>query len=101
MKKQKGAALIVVLSMLIMSLMLGLSGMQSSLIDERLAGNYKAQSEAQMGAEKAASAGLEAFFSSDFDNGWVDISGFSVSNVKNLGWVILKIAVRMVVARLL
>ncbi|MCE8010117.1 hypothetical protein HBJ58_04415 [Halomonas desiderata] len=53
MKQQRGAALVVVLSMLAMSLMLGLSGMQSSLIDERLAGNYKAAAEAQMNAERA------------------------------------------------
>lgn len=57
MKQQSGAALVVVLSMLAGSLMLGLSGVQSSLIDERLAGNYKAATEAQMGAEKAISAG--------------------------------------------
>ncbi|MCL7942055.1 pilus assembly PilX N-terminal domain-containing protein [Halomonas sp. ATCH28] len=60
MKHQKGAALIVVLSLLTISLMVGLSSMQSSQIDERLAGNYKAQSVAQMGAEDAASAGFEA-----------------------------------------
>ncbi|QOR40179.1 hypothetical protein HNO52_17860 [Billgrantia diversa] len=57
MKQERGAALVVVLSMLAGSLMLGLSGMQSSQIDERLAGNYKAATEAQMGAEKAISAG--------------------------------------------
>lgn len=56
MKTQRGAALVVVLSMLAMSLMLGLSGMQSSQIDERLAGNYKAATEAQMAAEKAISS---------------------------------------------
>lgn len=59
MKRQGGAALIVVLSVLVMSMMLGLSGMQSSLVDERLAGNYKASAEAQMGAERAASQGLD------------------------------------------
>lgn len=47
----------VVLSLLAMSLMLGISGMQSSQIDERLAGNYKAIAEAQMGAEQAVAAG--------------------------------------------
>ncbi|UYG03195.1 hypothetical protein OCT51_18675 [Halomonas sp. LR3S48] len=54
MKKQRGAALVVVLSMLAMSLMLGLSGMQSSQIDERLAGNYRASVKAQMAAERTA-----------------------------------------------
>lgn len=51
MKNQQGAALIVVLSMLTASLMLGLTSMQSSMIDERLAGNYKAAAQAQMAAE--------------------------------------------------
>ncbi|MGY6567334.1 MAG: PilX N-terminal domain-containing pilus assembly protein [Halomonadaceae bacterium] len=60
MKKQRGAALVVVLSMLAMALMLGLSGMQSSQVDERLAGNYKASAEAQMGAERAVSVGWGA-----------------------------------------
>lgn len=55
MVKQKGAALIVVLSLLTISLMVGLSSMQSSQIDERLAGNYRAQSEVQMAAEVASS----------------------------------------------
>lgn len=55
MKNQQGAALIVVLSMLTASLMLGLTSMQSSQIDERLAGNYKAATQAQMAAEEAAS----------------------------------------------
>ncbi|APX94543.1 hypothetical protein BWR19_17310 [Halomonas sp. 1513] len=59
MKKQKGAALIVVLSLLVVSLMLGLSSMQSSQIDERLAGNYRVQTEAQMNAEAGASRGLK------------------------------------------
>ncbi|MBW6390302.1 pilus assembly PilX family protein [Billgrantia antri] len=71
MQTQRGAALVVVLSMLAGSLMLGLSGIQSSLIDERLAGNYKAATEAQMGAEQAISAGWGANGSgvsvSDFD----------------------------------
>jgi len=54
-KSQKGAALIVVLSLLSISLMVGLSSMQSSQIDERLAGNYRALSESQMFAELGAS----------------------------------------------
>ena len=55
MKKQSGAALIVVLSLLTISLMVGLSSIQSSQIDERLAGNYRAQADAQMRAEESAS----------------------------------------------
>ncbi len=56
MHKQKGVALIVVMSLLAISLMIGLMSMQSSQVDERLAGNYKAAAEAQMHAEEAASA---------------------------------------------
>ncbi|WP_155833675.1 PilX N-terminal domain-containing pilus assembly protein, partial [Halomonas sp. BC04] len=68
MKKQRGAALVVVLSLLTMSLMLGLSGMQSSLVDERLAGNYKAQTEAQMAAEQAATEGFQQSSGAIFDD---------------------------------
>lgn len=57
--KERGAALIVVLSLLTISLVVGLMSMQSSQIDERLAGNYRAAAEAQMGAEKAAAFGWE------------------------------------------
>lgn len=72
MNSQKGAALIVVLSLLTISLMVGLSSMQSSQIDERLAGNYKAASQAQMAAEEAASAG------------WAYLTGLSVNDLLGL-----------------
>lgn len=55
MAKERGAALVIVLAMLSMSLMLGLAGLQSSRIDESLAGNYRAAALAQMGAETAVS----------------------------------------------
>lgn len=55
MKQQKGAALIVVLSLLTISLMVGLSSMQSSQVDERLAGNYRASALAYSAAEHGAS----------------------------------------------
>lgn len=58
MKPQKGAALIVVLSLLTISLMVGLSSMQSSQIDERLAGNHKINSNLSMAAEHS---GARAF----------------------------------------
>ncbi|WP_192035991.1 hypothetical protein [Halomonas sp. YLGW01] len=63
MKQQEGAALLVVLSVMTVSLMLGVTSMQSSMIDERLAGNYKAAAQAQMNAEQAASAMLTALAS--------------------------------------
>lgn len=87
MKDQKGAALIVVLSMLTASLMLGLTSMQSSQIDERLAGNYKASAQAQMAAEEAASEMFYMINENELspgdaeelveDFGWVEFSNFA------------------------
>ncbi|MCE8027006.1 pilus assembly PilX family protein [Billgrantia aerodenitrificans] len=74
MKQQGGAALVVVLSMLAMSLMLGISGMQSSQIDERLAGNYRASVLAQMAAEAGAAVAYERLVDSISD-------GFVISSV--------------------
>lgn len=51
MKQQQGAALVIVMALLSGALMLGMSGMQSALIDERLAGNYRASVQSQMGGE--------------------------------------------------
>jgi len=88
MKKQKGAVLVVVLSLLTISLMVGLSSMQSSQIDERLSGNYRAQSDAQMAAEAVASyavgrlPGLNGSIFVDFNPesifGWDDFSSSAV-----------------------
>ncbi|MBS9404896.1 hypothetical protein KG088_14790 [Halomonas sp. TRM85114] len=75
MKRQQGAVLVVVLSLLTVSLMVGLSSMQTSQIDERLAGNYKAAVEAQMAAEEAASYGATRIASSDSNVTYIDISG--------------------------
>src|SRR5690554_5436745 len=82
-KKQSGASLIVVLSLLTISLMVGLSSIQSSQIDERLAGNYRAQSQAQMGAEKAAAVGLEE----DLEGvSWIKLSDFGYTRLEDLAW---------------
>lgn len=73
MKKQRGAALIVVLALLAGALIVGVSGMQSSLIDERLAGNYRASAQAQMNAEQTVAAALaEGFFA---PGNWSDPPG--------------------------
>lgn len=69
MKHQKGAALIVVLSLLTVSLMVGLSSMQSSQIDERLAGNYRAMSDAQMASEFGAAQGFEDVWNEYIEEG--------------------------------
>ncbi|OJA05615.1 hypothetical protein [Halomonas sp. QHL1] len=55
MKQQQGAALVIVMALLAGALMLGMSGMQSALIDERLAGNYRAVILAQMATETGGS----------------------------------------------
>lgn len=61
MKNQQGAALVIVLALLTASLMIGISGMNSALINERMAGNYRAISQAQMNAERAASEAMTEF----------------------------------------
>lgn len=59
MRKQGGAALVIVVSLLAVSLTLGLMNMQSSQVDERLAGNYRAAAEAQMASEYGAAYGIQ------------------------------------------
>ncbi|PWV70494.1 PilX N-terminal domain-containing pilus assembly protein [Halomonas sp. A11-A] len=82
MNKRLGAALVVVLALLAIALMVGLSMMQSSQVDERLAGNYRAQADAQMGAEKAACAGFGALEGPD---DFVSVS-LSLAELSSLGW---------------
>lgn len=60
MQKQQGAALIIVLVLLSVSLVIGMSGMNAAMVDERLAGNYRAAALAQMYAESAAAKGVKA-----------------------------------------
>lgn len=55
MTDQQGAALVIVMALLSGALMIGISAMNSALIDERLAGNYRAMALAQMNAEQGAS----------------------------------------------
>ncbi|MDQ7729119.1 PilX N-terminal domain-containing pilus assembly protein [Halomonas sp. SpR8] len=90
MKQQQGAALVIVMVLLSGALMLGMSGMQSALIDERLAGNYRASVQAQMTAESMLSVFrnmasrrqlLEGIFNatyteSDFLNDVTGVEGF-------------------------
>ena len=59
MNSQRGAALVAVMSILTVALMLGVTGMQSSFVNERLAGNYSATANVQMAAEMAAAQGWE------------------------------------------
>ncbi|WP_188640535.1 pilus assembly PilX family protein [Vreelandella lutescens] len=61
MRKQQGAALVIVMVLLASALVMAMMGMQTALVDERLAGNFRAATQAQMRAEMAASAGLAEF----------------------------------------
>ena len=56
MKRQGGAALIVVLGIVAISTMIGLASMQSSQIDEKMAGNYKLATRTALFTERAATA---------------------------------------------
>ncbi|MGS2743452.1 pilus assembly PilX family protein [Halomonas sp. LS-001] len=58
-KRQKGAALVIVMSLLAGGLIAGVSGMNSSILDSRLASNYNAVSKAQANAESLVSIILE------------------------------------------
>lgn len=81
--KQQGAALVIVMALLSGAVMLGISAMQSALIDERLAGNYRAAVQAQMNAEKAASHAM-AEFNNDKNAGRNSWSGSRDINVVDL-----------------
>ena len=53
-QQQSGAALIVVLGIVAISTMIGLAGMQSSQIDEKMAGNYKLATRTALFTERTA-----------------------------------------------
>ncbi len=65
--KERGAALIVVLVLASVSLAVGLSSVRVSQLDETLAGNHRALSRAQMGAEHAASVAFKNISSATFE----------------------------------
>lgn len=88
MKQQQGAALVIVMALLAGALMLGMSGMQSALIDERLAGNYRASVQAQMTAESTSSS-LADFQNSERRNEYLsslfnDDEFASIGDIKSL-----------------
>ncbi|MDR5903578.1 pilus assembly PilX family protein [Halomonas icarae] len=84
MKQQNGSALTVTLVMLVMALMMGISSMQSSLVDERMAGNYKAQSQAQMAAEKAAAEGVVSIY---YGVSSIIPDEYNINNLHAIDWV--------------
>lgn len=92
MKHQQGAALVIVMVLLSGALMLGMSGMQSALIDERLAGNYRALVQANMNAESAYSKAVEENIGSIDWGGKTytqdDIEKMKWQEINNLGQII-------------
>ncbi|RUR56566.1 pilus assembly PilX family protein [Vreelandella populi] len=48
MKHQQGAAMVIVMGLLSAALLVGVASMRSALVDERLAGNFRAYVQAQM-----------------------------------------------------
>ncbi|WNL39482.1 hypothetical protein RN346_02715 [Halomonas sp. PAMB 3232] len=66
--RQRGAALVVVMVVLTGALMLGLVGVQSALVDQRQAANYRAALKAHMRAETAAARALSAVDTLDWHN---------------------------------
>src|SRR5690554_5618810 len=89
MKQQRGAALVVVLSLLSISLMVGVSSMQASHVNERLAGNYRGSSQAQMNAERAASELFDRIIAPPNEDNEIEAmpgipDGFSLP--RNFGW---------------
>lgn len=78
--QQQGAALVVVMALLASALMIGVVSMQTALVDERLASNYRAATLAQMRAEIAASHAITRFNSLAWDDPPL------VSNERSIHW---------------
>ena len=58
--RQRGAALLVVLSLVAIASVVAMAGVKSALVDERLAGNMRAMAQAQMAADWGATELLMA-----------------------------------------
>lgn len=86
---QRGVSLVVVLSFLSISAMLGVSAMQSSLLEERLSSNYRASTGSQLGAELGAAEFVEWLK----EYGWpssvdeIDESDLTSSELPSIGLV--------------
>jgi len=83
-QQQSGAALIVVLGIVAISTMIGLASMQSSQIDEKMAGNYKLATQANLLAERAAMAVVHDIVNSDGD--FAPASASDVPPPKDIGF---------------
>lgn len=78
--QQQGAVLVVVMALLASALMIGVVSMQSALVDERLASNYRAATLAQMRAEIAVSQAITRFNGLEWDDPPL------VSNERSIHW---------------
>lgn len=81
-KKQNGAALVIVMALLAAGLIVGVSGMNASYIDERLAANYLAVSQANINAEKAISQAIQDVVSASSDP-WSSARELNYENLEN------------------
>ncbi|MBF8224010.1 pilus assembly PilX family protein [Halomonas sp. 328] len=76
-RHQRGAALIISLILLSVALILGVSAMQSALLDERMAGNHRFATQAQMAAE-GATAELAGWLGERPTRAWGDDLGLQL-----------------------
>ncbi|XKE47493.1 hypothetical protein LG302_08705 [Halomonas organivorans] len=81
MRHQRGAALIVVMTFLAISTLIAVSSMQTSLVNERMAGNYRLTTLAQMAAEMGGSEELAQGIDHDVDT----TCGVLAENARNGG----------------
>lgn len=90
--RQKGAALVIVMALLAGALLLGTAGMQSAIINEHLAGNYRIVAQANMNAESAYAKAVEEnletinWGSESYDQN--DIEKMNWESIKGLGQVV-------------
>ena len=90
--RQKGAALVIVMALLAGALLLGTAGMQSAIINEHWAGNYRIVAQANMNAESAYAKAVEEnletinWGSESYDQN--DIEKMNWESIKGLGQVV-------------
>lgn len=85
-ERERGAALLVVLSLLVIATVMVLSGLESSLIDERLAGNLRAQAQAQMAAEWGGAERLGEAFATDVERDCGAIEAAALDGAYDSAW---------------
>lgn len=83
-KKQEGMALIVSLSLMTMALILGVSSMQTSRVEEAAAGSNRAAANALMAAEFGASVQLEAISDKNLSDYTSCGASFSLANTTSV-----------------